>query len=93
MVHPTSPQELIEALRRLAAHEPADLEELRALVDECTALKLYISASSSLANSTPESVWHFLSDADIRFKDPRYARAQLTGLASTLAQWERQSAA
>jgi hypothetical protein len=93
MDRPASPQEVIEALRHLAAREPADLEDLHALVDECIALKLHIGASPSLANSTPESVWHFLSDADIRFRDPRYARDQLTGLASALAQWERESAA
>ncbi|GAA0718156.1 hypothetical protein [Dokdonella soli] len=89
----TSPQELIANLRRLAVREPADVEQLDPLVTECVALKLHISASPSLANSTPEIVWHFLSDADIRFKDHRCAKAQLTGLLSVLAQWERQSAA
>ena len=43
-----------------------------------------------LANVVPETVWHFLSDADIRFKDSRYAIAQLSALASTLARWERE---
>ena len=93
MDSPTSPQELIPLLRRLADRAPASRDELRTLQGEFAELAAHISVTPSLANSTPEAVWHFLSDADIRFKDPAYAKAQLVGYLSALAQWERQSAA
>jgi hypothetical protein len=93
MDRPTSPKELISALRDLATREPADLEQLHALVAESTELKLHISSSPSLSNNTPEIVWHFLSDADIRFKDHRYATVQVADFLSALAQWERRGAA
>lgn len=32
-----------------------------------------IHSSDSLVNSIPECVWHFLSDADVRWKDNKYA--------------------
>jgi hypothetical protein len=92
MDHPTSPHELVAVLRRLAAREPSDAQELNTLADECTSLMRHISAMPSLANRIPESVWHFLSDADILFKDSRYAKTQLSGLMSSLAQYDRQNA-
>ena len=93
MDSPTSSQELITLLRRLADRAPVNHTELHALQEESEALAAQISATPSLATSTPEAVWHFLSDADIRFKDPRYAKAQLAGYLLALAQWERQGAA
>jgi len=43
--------------------------------------------------SQVKAIWHFLSDADIRFKDPRYAVMQLEGLRLALAKWEHEIAA
>ena len=90
---PASPRELIAILRRIAERSPSSADELRTLQDECGALMAHISTLPALSDSTPHIVWHFLSDADIRFKDPRYAKAQLEGLAVALSQWEHQAAA
>ena len=39
-------------------------------------LKEWISAHPELSDAVPHFVWHFLSDADIRLKDPLYAADQ-----------------
>jgi len=38
-----------------------------------------------LCNKTPEIVWHYLSDADIRLKEVLYAQAQRESLAEWIA--------
>jgi len=90
---PSSRSQLISTLRVLAMRDPASQEELDELVNDCASLSQHIQISPALASSVPKVVWHFLSDADIRFKDPRYAAMQLEGFRSALAKWERESAA
>jgi len=36
----------------------------------------------------PEVAWHFLSDADIRYKSPEYGNVQTSELLSALGEWE-----
>jgi hypothetical protein len=38
-------------------------------------------------SDVPETIWHFLSDADIRFKDEAYAQLQLTDVRRELDEW------
>jgi hypothetical protein len=47
-----------------------------ALIETCTALARRLQGSSEVS-TIPHEVWHYLSDADIRSKDKRYAEAQL----------------
>lgn len=89
---PSSRRQLLSTLRVLAMRHPASREELDALVNDCTLLSRHIQHSPALVDKVPEEVWHFLSDPDIRFKDPRYAAIQLEGLRSVLEKWERESA-
>jgi hypothetical protein len=56
------------------------------LARESAALALHIQKATAL-HDVPEAVWHFLSDADIRFKDPKYADMQLAAIASVLEKW------
>jgi len=80
--------DLIANLRALAARQTETAAERDGLIADSVTLKVDISLDHELANIVPESVWHFLSDADIRFRDSRYASAQLSALASSLAAWE-----
>ena len=63
----------------LAMRDPATEDALAILVNDCGELSQVIQLTPAL-HGVPEAIWHFLSDADIRFKDPRYAVMQLEGL-------------
>lgn len=82
---PTTRDEILETLRTLAAIRPVDVSELRDLPQRCSALSRHLGAHGELANQIPELVWHFLADADIRFKDPVYAQMQWAQMDAFLA--------
>ena len=90
---PTTPKQVISALRLLSMREPATREELSTLQADCISLMLQLQSTPSLGHNMPEAVWHFLADADIRFKDSIYAQQQLSGLRAALAKWEHECAA
>jgi hypothetical protein len=46
------------------------------LIVKCTNLALQLQASAGVG-LVPHEIWHYLSDADIRTKDRKYAEAQL----------------
>ena len=85
-VMPTSRDDVVAAVRDLAARKPASREDASSLAHESAALALHIQKRTSL-HDVPEAVWHFLSDADVRFKDPKYAEVQLAEIASVLEKW------
>jgi hypothetical protein len=82
--------QLIANLRALAERQVATSAERDAAIADCSALNAEISLDPELANIVPETVWHFLSSADVRFKDSSYAITQLSALASSLIYWERE---
>jgi len=82
---PMAWDEILETLRELAAIRPVDVSELRDLQQRCGALSRHLGAHSELANQVPELVWHFLADADIRFKDQVYAQMQWAQMDAFLA--------
>jgi len=90
---PNDKQELIDTLRQLVAVKPQSLPELKQL--ETLSVEVARHAASELAGrlEIPESVWHFLADPDIRYKDPSYAAVQLAELEQVLARWQDASAA
>ena len=88
-VMPTSREEVIAAVRGLAAHRPTSRSEVAALERESVALAVHIQKQTSL-HDVPEAVWHFLSDVDIRFKDPGYATIQLAEITAVLDKWQAQ---
>lgn len=73
-------RDLISALQALAQREPRTKEELVRVEAESFVLGERIKKNPAL-HDIPHDIWHFLSDADIRFKDSRYRAAQLEGLA------------
>ena len=91
IAQPETQAEFIAALRALSKRTPTTRAELSELETESVALVMHVQECQSL--DIPETVWHFLSDADIRFKSPEYARAQVAALESALVAMERQGAA
>ena len=81
---------LAAALSRLLAWKPTDRGELelwsRAAADVFSALK----ESGSTLPDVPHVIWHFLSDADIRMKDPAYALEQEREVGRVIAGLESQ---
>lgn len=55
-----------------------------ALIEACTTIA-YELQHSSAAGLVPHEVWHYLSDADIRVKDPAYAVVQLERVRALLS--------
>lgn len=89
---PATQAELAARLRELAAVRPTSRQELANLEGRCVALARFLATSATADVTTPEIVWHFLSDTGIRFKDSSYAEMQLTALSETLARWDAKSA-
>jgi hypothetical protein len=85
-VMPTSRADVVAAVRDLAARKPVTREDMSTLARESAALALHIQKRTAL-HDVPEAVWHFLSDADVRFRDPKYAETQLAEIASILEKW------
>lgn len=86
-VKPQSTRQVREVLRDLAAQMPADADELAHVQRGSLLLALHIQ-EHGLGTDMPEMVWHFLSDADIRYKSPEYRVGQVAELLSALAAWE-----
>ncbi len=84
---PLATAELLRVLRTLAARDPRTQEELTRLEAESFVLGERIQ-KSALCNDTPEIVSHFLSDADVRFKDPEYSRLQCKKLTEWVEKME-----
>jgi hypothetical protein len=87
---PSSRAEVAGAVRALASRVPKSREELSALESDCVELARHIQNGTKL-HDVPHLVWHFLSDADVRFKDPEYARLQLSRIVEVLDAWTRES--
>jgi hypothetical protein len=79
--------EVITRLRELAKQSPSSREGLKLLVDDSVTLGLAIR-DQYRGHDVPETVWHFLSDADIRFKESQYRVIQLRELEEILRTWE-----
>ena len=90
---PSNPEALRSTLRALVEQEPSSQEEFQALEAECVALARHIAQTQGLGTYMPEIVWHWLSDADIRFKEPEYRSMQNQQLTLALQAWESESAA
>lgn len=79
--------DIVTALRVIATRKPMTQDELTELEAESFALGERIRESTE-SDAIPHLVWHFLSDADIRYKDEVYREWQLSNLERTLATWE-----
>lgn len=43
--------------------------------------------SISYEIGVPHLIWHYLDDADIRIRDPRYAEAQVLAVRQSIDEW------
>jgi hypothetical protein len=69
--------DVLDPVRALLAAELAGALSGAALVAECTRVALELGRASASAAAVPHGVWHYLSDADVRIRDPGYAKVQL----------------
>jgi len=77
-VKPQTTSQIRAALRELAAKRPDSAGELAHVQRGSLLLRLHIQ-SHGLGTDMPEIAWHFLSDADIRYRSPDYGVAQTEG--------------
>lgn len=84
---PIDRQELFRELRKAMARTPHDKSELAELEAELYILGERIRISP-VCNETPEIVWHFISDADIRFEDAEYRWTQCGAVEDCINHWE-----
>ena len=64
-------------LLSLIASEPHNRKELREWVKRSREALVFTSRLAASGIGVPELIYHYLSDADIRLKDPRYAGLQM----------------
>ncbi|MFO1493271.1 MAG: hypothetical protein U1F26_01250 [Lysobacterales bacterium] len=92
MTHlPETIPELITVLLEMVNLETSTLEQAQLAQSQCLALVRHLQGSP-LCAEVDEYVWHYLSDADIRFKDSEYAHKQRTELRALLTDWRRELA-
>lgn len=82
-------QKLGVDLRQLMKGQLRTACEVRDWYDRAQEVYSYISANPELSNVVPEIIWHYLSDADIRFKDREYARVHLDIMETVVRDLER----
>ena len=83
--------EFIGKLRGIALRSPKSQEEMKTLEAECIELMKQIR-DFGFANTCPDMVWHYLTDVDIRYKDPGYAKYQNPLFISALDEWAKANA-
>ena len=69
-------EEFFQSLRHLAQRKPQTEDELAILEAELFQLSERVGASDYV-DDIPHEFWHFVADADIRFKDPSYGENQI----------------
>jgi hypothetical protein len=86
---PYTVQLLAQDLRRLMELPVADRQGLDAWYRAARAVQDRLAQSASTLPHLPETIWHYLIDADTRLKDPRYATMQTERMLRLLEQLER----
>jgi hypothetical protein len=76
---------MAHALEALLRDEPADRTQLSSWYERAHSISEKIRSDAGLCKDVPEIVWHYLSDADIRLRDERYAKAQRVEVAAVIA--------
>lgn len=86
MDNKSAQQFVIDSLRELLESEPRSSGEVAAWYEKAKELKAFLQRDDGL-HKVPHVFWHYLEDADIRFKDPRYAQAQISGVEDSMRVW------
>ena len=77
----------IAALRKLATRQPSSSDELSVLCAESVVLSDRIK-KSEFFRELPYGIQHYLSDADIRYKDKEYGARQTSEMLRAVEEWE-----
>jgi len=77
---------VLACLRRLLESEPASVEQVSSWYQRAEFIK-NVLRSSSYEIGVPHVIWHYLDDADIRIRDPRYAEAQVLAVRRSIDEW------
>lgn len=88
MNHSSQLREIAVELSRLLATSPTDKELLPAWYQASRAFVEKLNTELGDVN-LPEEVWHFLSDADIRAKDPEFRAVQIQAITEVIRELER----
>jgi len=83
-----SRQQLAADLRELASNEPKNRAGLDRWYEDARRVQDRIASAPDVTTGVPDFIWHYLSDADVRLKDPRYAQVQQEMLTELLAMLE-----
>lgn len=76
----------VACLRMLLESEPTSAEQVSAWYRRAEALKCVLQSSASEMN-VPHVIWHYLDDADIRFRDRVYAEEQILAVEKSIEEW------
>ncbi|XXF79110.1 hypothetical protein P2318_04990 [Myxococcaceae bacterium GXIMD 01537] len=82
--------ELAKDLRLLLLWEVRSREDLKRWYAKSFEVQNRLTHTPPDRLNVPEFIWHYLADADTRFKDPAYAQMQNARLAELLDELERQ---
>lgn len=81
--------ELASDLRELSAHAVGSHDDLKGWYAHAQAVQAKLMQDASVSMGMSDFIWHYLSDADIRFKDRGYAQEQEARLFEVIAELER----
>ena len=73
---PTLRRELGTALEELRAFSVGSKQDVTLWYELARALEDRLVAPGGLSREVPSFLWHYLADADVRFKDVKYAELQ-----------------
>ncbi|WP_191862953.1 MULTISPECIES: hypothetical protein [Stenotrophomonas] len=76
----------VACLRILLESEPTTAEQVSAWYKKAEALKRTLQLSV-YEMDVPHLIWHYLDDADIRFRDKSYAQDQILAVEKIMEEW------
>lgn len=76
----------VARLQMLLKSEPTSVEQISDWYRSAETLKLALQSGSSEIN-VPHVIWHYLDDADIRFRDRAYAEDQISAVERSIEEW------
>lgn len=84
-----SKDELVRALEALLESESRGNVDLNELYKVAREIGRKVRSEPSLSDLVPETVWHYLSDVDIRMREPEYRAMQRDDLIRAIESLKR----
>lgn len=79
-------REIFASISDLIEIEPTSKSEMLDWYDRAKIVRSFMELDKGDLQ-VPHALWHYLDDADIRMKDPRYAEAQILQIKELLRTW------